>query len=52
MDIRNEQTVVVYENGGIVYEGEWGNANDEIKNAYCDWYLLSNVEEYDIIVIL
>ena len=52
MDIRSEQKVVVYENGGMVYSGSWENASDEIKNAGGDWYLLDASEDMDIILIL
>lgn len=52
MEIRNDQNVVVYENGEMIFKGVWNDANDEIKNANGDWYALANCEECDIIVIL
>lgn len=52
MDIRGDQKVVVYENGVMIYDGLWENADGEIKDAGSDWFLLHESEYAEIIVIL
>ena len=50
--INNEQEVIVYRDGQLVYNGSWGNADGKIKNSVFDWYLLADCESADAIVII
>ena len=50
--ICNEEEVIVYCDGQLVYSGSWGNADGKIKNSVFDWYLLDDWESADAIVIV
>ena len=49
-DILNNQMVIVYGTIGLLYDGEWRDAPDDIKSAESDWYLLANDENADIVI--
>lgn len=49
-NILDDQRVIVYGTIGLLYEGEWKDAPDNIKSADGDWYLLANGEEADIVI--
>lgn len=51
-DIRLDQKVVAYAGNKVVYEGLWKDAPDDVLDSSADWYLLSNVEDADVILIL
>lgn len=58
-DIRDEQTIIVYdthpdEEESCLYEGKVGDMSGELRSllSMAFLYLLSDVEEYDIIAIL
>lgn len=53
MDIRYEQTVVAYVGGKEVYSGVWRDAPEDVKalDGACDWYILDNIEQFDIIMV-
>lgn len=58
-DIRDEQTITVYntrldEGERCLYEGKVGDMSDEIRSRLrmADFYLLDEVEDYDIIAII
>lgn len=51
-DILDEQEVIVYRNGLLDYEGEWGKRPAWLDgHVLADWYLLGDVESADIIVV-
>lgn len=49
-NILDNQRVIVYGTIGLLYDGEWKDAPDDIKSADGDWYLLANGEEADIVI--
>lgn len=58
-DLRDEQTITVYntqldDDEKYLYAGKVGDMDDELRSRLrlADFYLLSNVEEYDIIAII
>lgn len=51
-DIRLDQKVIAYAGDKVVYEGLWKDAPDDVLDSDADWYLLSNVEDADVILIL
>ena len=51
-DIRLNQKVIAYADNKVVYEGLWTDAPDDVLDCDADWYLLSNVESADVILIL
>lgn len=58
-DLRDEQTIVIYnaqaeEGGRYIYEGKVGDMSDEVRSSLdaASFYLLSDVEEYDVLAIL
>ena len=51
-DIRLNQNVIAYADNKVVYEGLWKDAPDDVLDCDADWYLLSNVESADVILIL
>lgn len=51
-DIRLDHKVIAYAGDKVVYEGLWKDAPDDVLACDADWYLLSNVEDADIILIL
>ena len=51
-DIRLNQRVIAYADNKVVYEGLWKDAPDDVLDCDADWYLLSNVESADVILIL
>ena len=51
-DIRLDQNVIAYSDNKVVYEGLWKNVPDDVLDCDADWYLLSNVEDADVILIL
>ena len=58
-DLRDEQTIVIYdaqaeEGGRYLYEGRVGDMSDELRSRLdaASFYLLSAVEEYDVLAIL
>lgn len=48
MEFEPDERVVVYQGGTLVYEGPWGERDDEYDG---DWYMLADVEEADIVII-
>lgn len=48
MEFEPDERVVVYQGGTLVYEGPWGERDDEYDG---DWYMLADVEESDIVII-
>lgn len=51
-DIRLDQKVIAYADNKVVYEGLWKDAPEDVLDCDADWYLLSNVEDADVILIL
>ena len=58
-DLRDEQTIIVYdthpdEEGRHFYEGTVGDMSDELRSrlSVASFYLLNDVEEYDILAII
>ena len=49
-NIFDDQRVIVYGTIGLLYEGEWKDASEDIKTADGDWYLLANSEDADIVI--
>lgn len=49
-NIFDDQRVIVYGTIGLLYEGEWKDASEDIKAADGDWYLLANSEDADIVI--
>lgn len=49
-NILDDQMVIVYGTIGLLYDGEWKDAPDDIKSNDDDWYLLANCEEADIVI--
>lgn len=54
MDMRDEQTVIVYLNGHEVYSGLWGDMNEDMqRECECgDMFLLAPVELADVLFII
>lgn len=48
MEFEPDERVVVYQGGTLVYEGPWGERDDEYDG---DWYTLADVEMADIVII-
>lgn len=53
-DLRDEQTIIVYDASGIAYIGKVGNMSGDMRRELhsADFYLLDKEEEYDIIAII
>lgn len=47
-EFSNDEYVIVYRGGNLVYEGPWNERDDEYDG---DWYTLASVEEADVIII-
>lgn len=53
-DLRPEQTIIVYDESGVIYEGRFGDITDDdlmSELSMADFYLLDKVEDYEIIAI-
>ncbi|WP_137657778.1 hypothetical protein [Bifidobacterium moukalabense] len=48
VEFEPDERVVVYQGGTLVYEGPWGERDDEYDG---DWYTLADVEMADIVII-
>lgn len=58
-DLRDEQTIIIYNAQAEVgdrylYEGNVGDMSDEVRSRLdaASFYLLSDVEEYDVLAII
>ena len=56
-EIRDEQTVIVYEQGEPIFDDKWENADATLKNmiessCMVNWYLLADCEDYDMVIIV